>query len=76
MFIELLRFDGSLTTKCMSLNNELCMTRPTLVDLNFVKFNYFSFMIGLDKYSESCNNAVDGLSSKVCILSKTEGIKY
>ena len=24
-------FDRSLTTKCMSLNNELCMLRPTVM---------------------------------------------
>ena len=31
VFIGLLSFSGSLATKCMSLNNERCMTRPTLM---------------------------------------------
>ena len=32
MFIVLLNFGESLATKCMSLNNESCMIRPTLID--------------------------------------------
>ena len=27
-------FGGSLATKCTSLNNEQCKTRPALIDLN------------------------------------------
>ena len=33
--ITLLSFDGSISTKCLSLNNQLCLGRCTLVDLNF-----------------------------------------
>ena len=29
-----LSFSESLATKCVSLNNEPCMARPTLIDLN------------------------------------------
>ena len=43
----------SLATKCMSLNNEPCMIRPTLIDLNPVELNYYSFMISLDE----CNGS-------------------
>ena len=32
--IALLSFSESLATKCVSLNNEPCMARPTLIDLN------------------------------------------
>ena len=32
VFIVLLRSSGSLATKCMSLNNEPCMIRPTLIN--------------------------------------------
>ena len=32
--IVLLSFSESLATKCVSLNNEPCMARPTLIDLN------------------------------------------
>ena len=74
MFIELLSFNGPLATKCMSVNNDPCMTRPTLIDLNHVKFNYFPFMISLDKCNGSCNNSVDELSAKVYVPSKTKGV--
>ena len=39
LFIGLLGFSGSLATKCVSLNNEPCMIRPTLTDLNPVEIN-------------------------------------
>ena len=60
--------------KFISLSNEPYMARPTLIDLNPAKCNYYPFMISLDKCNESSNNAVDGLSPKVCILSKTTGV--
>ena len=34
LFIILLSFSSSLTTKCLSLNDEPCMIRPTLINLN------------------------------------------
>ena len=52
VFIALLSFSGSLTTKSVSLNNEPCMIRPTLIDLNPVELNYYPFMISLDKCRE------------------------
>ena len=52
IFIALLSFSESLTTKCVSLNNEPCMIRPTLIDLNPVELNYYPFMISLDKCRE------------------------
>ena len=72
-FIGLLNFDRSLATKCVSLNNEQCMTKPALTDLNTVKFNYYLLMISLDKCNRSCNN-VDDLFPKICILSKRKGV--
>ena len=52
----LLSLGGSLATKCVLLNNALCMTRPTRLDLNPVEPNYFSFMIILDdECNRSCN---------------------
>ena len=47
MFIALLSFSGSLAFKCMSLNNEPCMTRPTLIDLNSAELSYYILMISL-----------------------------
>ena len=65
-----MNFSDSLATKSMSLNNEPCITRAFLIDLNFVDLEYYSFMISLDK----CNgifNSVDDLSTKKCVPSKT-----
>ena len=58
-------------TKCVSLNDELCMVRPTLIDLNYVELKYYPFMISLIKYSGSCNV----LSPKICVPKKTKYIK-
>ena len=56
VFIALLSFSRSLATKCVYLNNKLCITRPTFVDLNPVDLNYLApFMIRLDKCNGSCN---------------------
>ena len=54
----------SLATKCMSLNNKPCMIRPTLIDLNPVELNYYSFMISLDECNGSYNSDND-LSTKI-----------
>ena len=61
MFIVLLSFSSNLArvakfsdqTKCISLNDEPCMIRPTFIDLNAVELKYYTFMISLDKCSGS-----------------------
>ena len=53
MFIALLKFSTPLATKCMSLNNEPCTTRPFLFDLNSVELKHYRFMISLDKHRGS-----------------------
>ena len=44
----------SRNTKCISLDNQPCMTRPTLINLNPDKHNqglrYYPFMVNLDIY--------------------------
>ena len=34
IFIKSLSFGGSLATKCVSLNNQPCQVRPTLIDVS------------------------------------------
>ena len=63
VFIVLLSFNNSFATKCVPLNNEPCMIRPVLLDLNPVELKYYPSMINLDKCSRSCNS-VDNLSIK------------
>ena len=51
-FIVLLSFSDSLArdqTKCLFLNDETCMVRPSLNDLNPVEVKHYRFMISLDK---------------------------
>ena len=72
-FIVLLSFRKSLAAKCMSLNNEPCMARPTLIDLNPTELNYYPFVISLDKCNEMCD-VVDDLSTKICVPSETKGV--
>ena len=67
VFIALLGFSGSLAsianvsnfTRCMSLNNQPCMTRPTLIDLNpdecIQELRYYPFMVNLDRCNVSYN---------------------
>ena len=58
MFIILLIFSESLArdqTKFLFLNDETCMVRSTLIDMKQVELNYYSFMISLNKCTESCN---------------------
>ena len=45
VFIALLSFCGFLTANCVSLNNEPCMTRSTLIDLDPVELNHYQFMM-------------------------------
>ena len=60
--IGLLSFSESLVTKCVSLNNEPCINRTTLIDLNPIELN--PLIISLDKRNGSCN-AVGDLSTKI-----------
>ena len=68
VFNLLLSLSESLATKCLFLSNELCMARPTLIDLNPVELKYYSFMIILEKCTGCCN----ALSSKICVPKETK----
>ena len=65
MIIALLSFSRFSTTKFMSLNNELCIARPTLIDLNPAELNYYLFMDSLDRCHGS-SNTVNDLFAKIC----------
>ena len=49
MFIASLSFSRSLAAKCVSLNNDSCIARPTLIDLNPVEPSCYLFMVSLDE---------------------------
>ena len=68
--IVLLSFSESLAqdqTKCLFLNDEPCMVRLTLINLNPVKLKYYRFMISLDICSGRCNV----LSAKIFVPKET-----
>ena len=54
--------NGSYFAACTSLNNQPCMTRPILINLNPDKYNqgfhYYPFMINLDRCNGTCNNMI------------------
>ena len=65
-FIGLLSFSNTLArdrTKFTSLNDEPCMIKPTLIDLNLVELKHYLFKISLDKSTGSCCV----LSPKICV---------
>ena len=76
VFIVLLSFSSSLArvaivrTKCLSLNEELCMVRPIFIDLKTVELKCYPFMISLEKYNGSCNV----LSLKICVPNETKDV--
>ena len=47
VFLVLLSFSEFLATKCVSLNDEPCMIRHTIIDLNSIDLKYYPFMIGI-----------------------------
>ena len=55
------RFDGSLASnskgpiKCVSLNNQPCQARPTLVIINSNEPLYYPFIVSVTKSGGSCN---------------------
>ena len=63
LFIVSLGFSSSLAreakvfdqTKCLFLNDELCIVRPTLINMNPVELKYYPLMISLNKCVGYCN---------------------
>ena len=86
-FISLLSFSGSSLastvnapnhTKCISLNNQQCMTQPSLVNLQpndeYIEgLCYHLFAVNLDKCMRSCNTLNDPCN-KVCVPNITKDL--
>ena len=81
MFIRLLTIvvNASNHTKFVSLNNQQCMTQPTLINFYPNEYSqglrYYQFAINLGRCGGSCNTLND-LANKVwvCVLNKTEDL--
>ena len=55
LFIVLLSFSEYLAIKCLFLNEQQYIVRPTIFDMNPVELKYYSFMISLNKCTGGCN---------------------
>ena len=59
LVLMLLSFGGSLSIKCVYMNNRPCLVRPTLIDFNFDEFHYYPFIISINRCDGSCNTVED-----------------
>ena len=73
MSLVLLRFVGSLTAKYASMNNQPCVVRPMLADLNPDKLYHYPFIFSLDRCHGSCNTAENPFG-RICIPNKMEEV--
>ena len=55
MMLLLLGFGVSLAIKCISMNNQPCLVRPTHIDLNPEELCHYLFITSLDRCNENCN---------------------
>ena len=72
--ILMLCFGGALAIKCVSMNNEQCMVRPTLIDLNLDELHYYLFIISMNRCDGSCNTVEDPFR-KICVPNEMEDVK-
>ena len=63
--LVLLCFSGSLAIKCISMNDQACLVRPTLIDLNLDELHYQPFITSMIRYKGSCNT-VEDLFGRIC----------
>ena len=71
MFIVLvlmLFFGRSLAMKCASINDQQCLIRPLVIDLNLDALYYYLFSINMKRYDGRC---VEDLFDRTFVRSKT-----
>ena len=73
MFNLLIRFNGSLTTKCTLSNNGPCLARPTLINLNPNEPHYYPLFLVLDRHNGNCNT-FDDLSCRIYFPKRTKDV--
>ena len=79
MFIGLLTnvFNASNPTKCVSFNNQQCMTQPSLINLHPNEYNqelhYYLTMANSERCVGSCNT-INDLFNKVYVPNKTKDL--
>ena len=60
-FIALLSFSVSSIAECVFLNNEPCLARPTLIELNPSELHFYEYKVSLDRYNGNHNTLGDFL---------------
>ena len=58
-------FFGCNTLECVSMNNQVCKTRPEVININSGNPFFYPYSININKCSGSCNNIIDPYS-KLC----------
>ena len=54
------------TLECVSVNNQKCMARPKIIDVNKNETIFYPLSIRINKCSDSCNNINDPMA-KLCV---------
>ena len=67
--LALVCFGGLPATNCVSMNNQSCITRAALTDLNSDEVHYYPFMVSLDTCDASCTTIKDP-SGRICVPNK------
>ena len=65
----MLCFGGSF----VSINNQKCIVRPTLIDFNLDELYYYKFSVGMNRCDGSCNTVKD-LFGRTCASNKIEDV--
>ena len=60
--------------QCMSMNNQKCMSRPKIMDLNPNELVFCPYLIKINKCSGLCNNFNDPFA-KLCVPDIVKNIK-
>lgn len=72
-FIALLSFNGSLRTKCLTLNNEPSLARPALINLFSNELHYYPFIVAIGRFNGS-HNTFHVLLSRIFRRNKAENV--
>ena len=55
------------------MNNQPCLVRVTLIDVNLDEFHYYSFVISMNRYDGSCSTVEDPFGG-ICVLNRMEDV--
>ena len=73
LVLELLFFYGSLAIKCISMNNQPCLVRVTLIDVNLDELHYYLFVISMNRCDGSCSTVEDPFGG-ICVPNRMEDV--